>query len=150
MEAGKHVLCEKAFTVNAAQTERLVAMAREKDLFLVESMWTRYFPVTTRVRRALHEEYAIGKVLTVHCLFGFFDDGNAYRLTAMDCAGGALLDIGVYAIFAVSMAFGGLHLADNAIEQLTTSSISHPKTGCDALTKADFQVAGDRSASIVW
>jgi hypothetical protein len=50
LEAGKNVLCEKAFTVNAAQAKKLVEKAKEKNLFLMEAVWTRYFPLSIYVR----------------------------------------------------------------------------------------------------
>ena len=50
LNAGKHVLCEKAFTVNAAQTKALVAKAKEKNLILIEAVWTRYFPLSIYIR----------------------------------------------------------------------------------------------------
>jgi len=53
LEAGKHVLCEKAFTMNAQEAEDLINMAREKQLFLMEAMWTRFFPIHVRIREIL-------------------------------------------------------------------------------------------------
>jgi len=53
LEAGKHVLCEKAFTMNADEAQDLINLAREKNLFLMEAMWTRFFPVQVRVREIL-------------------------------------------------------------------------------------------------
>jgi len=50
LEAGKNVLCEKAFTVNAAQAKKLAEKAKEKNLFLMEAVWTRYFPLSIYVR----------------------------------------------------------------------------------------------------
>ncbi|KAK9319795.1 hypothetical protein V1517DRAFT_331342 [Lipomyces orientalis] len=49
----KNVLCEKAFTVNAAQAKELVQIAREKNLFLMEALWTRYFPLSVYVRETI-------------------------------------------------------------------------------------------------
>ncbi len=53
LEAGKHVLCEKAFTMNADEAEDLINLAREKKLFLMEAMWTRFFPIQVRIREIL-------------------------------------------------------------------------------------------------
>ncbi len=64
LEAGKNVLCEKAFTVNAAQVKKLVAKARAKKLFLMEAVWTRYFPLSIKVRE-LVQSGAIGPVYRV-------------------------------------------------------------------------------------
>ena len=64
LDAGKHVLSEKPMVVNSAQAERCIAKAREKKLFLMEGMWTRFFP-TTRAVRKLVKDGAIGKVVSV-------------------------------------------------------------------------------------
>ena len=61
LEAGKHVLCEKAFTVTASQTKKLVEKARSKNLFLMEAVWTRYFPLSIKVRELITSG-AIGTV----------------------------------------------------------------------------------------
>jgi predicted dehydrogenase len=53
LDAGKHVLCEKAFTMNAEEAEDIINLARQKNLFLMEAMWTRFFPIQVRVREIL-------------------------------------------------------------------------------------------------
>ena len=63
--AGKHVVCEKPFTVNAAQTKILIEMAREKRLFLMEAVWTRFFPLSVEVRDMV-KSGKLGEVKRVH------------------------------------------------------------------------------------
>ena len=70
LNAGKHVLCEKPFTVNLKEAEELVAKAREKGLFLMEGVWSRCFPVWVKVRELIAEG-AIGKVRQVYSDFGY-------------------------------------------------------------------------------
>lgn len=70
LEAGKHVLCEKPMVVNAAQAERCIAKAAEKGVFLMEGMWTRFFPTTRAVRKAVADG-AIGKVVSMTGSLGF-------------------------------------------------------------------------------
>jgi predicted dehydrogenase len=105
LEAGKNVLCEKAFTVNAAQARKLVETAKAKDLFLMEAVWTRYFPLSIKIRE-LVTSGAIGKV---HRVFADLSMGNAaedgslnfpdeHRMVNKDLAGGALLDLGIYSL----------------------------------------------------
>jgi len=106
LEAGKHVLCEKALAVNAAQAERMFACARERDLVLMEAMWTRFLPVMVRVRELLAAG-EIGDVRMVLADFGFrapFDPAS--RLFAPGLAGGALLDGGVYPLNLAFMVCG--------------------------------------------
>ncbi|PLN77855.1 NAD(P)-binding protein [Aspergillus taichungensis] len=102
LEAGKHVLCEKAFTVNAAQTKILCDLARQKNLFLMEAVWTRYFPLSVQVRNLIRDG-AIGEVFRVMADTSFGDDveeawGTEHRMVNMDLAGGALLDLGIYSL----------------------------------------------------
>ena len=98
LEAGKHVLCEKAFTVNAKQAEILVQTAKKKGVFLMEAVWTRFFPVSGQIREAI-KSGEIGEVVRVvaDTSAGAGDDaeekwGVKHRMVNMDLAGGALLD----------------------------------------------------------
>jgi predicted dehydrogenase len=96
LDAGKHVLCEKAFTVNAEQAKILVQEARQKKLFLMEAVWTRYFPICKELRELVRN----GKIGTVHRVFAdlsFWKDvekefGTSHRMVNLDLAGGAMLD----------------------------------------------------------
>jgi predicted dehydrogenase len=55
LNAGKHVLCEKPFTANAAELKSLILLAREKGLFLMEAMWTRFLPITKAIKEVIDE-----------------------------------------------------------------------------------------------
>lgn len=106
LDHGKAVLCEKPFALNASQAEQMVAKAEEKQLFLMEAMWTRFFPITGRVREIVVSGQ-IGEVKIVSADFGFranFDPKS--RLFAPELGGGAMLDVGVYAISYASMLLG--------------------------------------------
>jgi predicted dehydrogenase len=103
LEAGKNVLCEKAFTVNAAQAKCLAEKAKEKNLFLMEAVWTRYFPLSVYVR----EQITSGRIGPVARVLAdnsmamnpeqAFADGKS-RMVNPDLAGGALLDLGIYSL----------------------------------------------------
>jgi predicted dehydrogenase len=96
LEAGKGVLCEKAFTVNRRQAEELVALARANNLFLMEAMWTRFLPALAEVRRIV-DSGEIGTVRQVNADLGFKADvGPEHRLFNPVLGGGALLDLGIY------------------------------------------------------
>lgn len=103
--AGKNVLCEKAFTVNAAQAKKLVETAKEKNLFLMEAVWTRYFPLSIKIRELVKD----GSIGVVHRVIadlsfgtststGALDFDDSHRMVNKDLAGGALLDLGIYAL----------------------------------------------------
>lgn len=96
LNAGKHVLCEKAFTVNAAQAKILCETAQKKNLFLMEAVWTRYFPLSIQIRDLI-KQGAIGEVLRVISDNSFGDPveerwGTEHRMVNKDLAGGCLLD----------------------------------------------------------
>lgn len=89
------MLCEKAFTVNAAQAKILVDLAKAKGLFLMEAVWTRYFPLSIQVRNIIQKGEEIGEVVRVQADLSIgtpegFD--IASRMVNLDLAGGALLD----------------------------------------------------------
>ncbi|KAL4904796.1 hypothetical protein BDW74DRAFT_178371 [Aspergillus multicolor] len=67
---GKHVLCEKAFTLNAAEARKVFAAAQAKGVFIMEAMWTRFRPLILELRHVLFEEKAIGDVRRTFCDFG--------------------------------------------------------------------------------
>ncbi|MDH3705196.1 MAG: Gfo/Idh/MocA family oxidoreductase [Acidimicrobiia bacterium] len=96
LEAGKHVLCEKPFAINAAEAERMVAAARDNDRFLMEAMWARFSPAWIEARGQL-EVGAIGepRVLSAEFCFPTPDDVS-HRLRDPARGGGSLLDLGVY------------------------------------------------------
>jgi len=106
LEAGKAVLCEKPLTVNAHQAEKVVRCARQRKLFLMEGMWTRFFPIMERVR-GLIVGGTIGDVRMLEANFGFRTDWNPQgRLLNPALAGGSLLDVGVYCTALSFMVFG--------------------------------------------
>ena len=107
LNAGKAVLCEKPFAINAKQAKAMIETARAKGVFLMEAMWTRFLPGIVQVRKWLAEG-AIGDVQMVNADFGFganFDIKS--RLFDPGRGGGALLDVGVYTVAFASMVFGG-------------------------------------------
>ena len=104
LEAGKPVLCEKAFTLNAAQAEELVRIAAEHKVFLAEAMWTRYMPMLTTIREVIGSGI-IGEPKTLTANLGYVISDKE-RLTDRALGGGALLDVGVYTINFALMIFG--------------------------------------------
>ncbi len=97
LDAGKHVLCEKAFALNAGQARDMVDAARRNDRFLMEAMWTWFIPAVVEIRqRVLDGE--IGELKVVEANFGIpvFDPDGRHRRA--DLAGGAMLDVGIYPV----------------------------------------------------
>jgi predicted dehydrogenase len=104
LEHGKHVLCEKSFTLNADQARKVLAFGKEKGLLVAEAIWTRYLPMRLVLdqildRRVIGEPHA----LTANLCYPI---KGVRRLTDPALAGGALLDVGVYTINFAMMVFG--------------------------------------------
>lgn len=140
LEAGKAVLCEKPFTLNAAEAERIVWLARDRGLFLMEGMWTRFFPLMEKLRR-LVSDGAIGEVRMLNVDFGFRADLDpASRLFDPKLGGGALLDVGVYCVSLASMVLG---------KPSRTVGLSHlGETGVDEQASVILEHEGGRLASL--
>ena len=106
IEAGKAVLVEKPFTMDAAEARSLVAAARERGTFLMEAMWTRFLPHMAAVRDVLASG-RLGDLVLVTAEHGqWFEKDPAFRLFAPELGGGALLDLGIYPVSFASMVLG--------------------------------------------
>ena len=95
LEAGKNVLCEKAFTVNADQARKLFALAKEKNLLITEAIWTRYMPSRKMIDDIISSG-VIGEVTAVTANLNYAIS-EVERIRKPELAGGALLDVGVQA-----------------------------------------------------
>lgn len=101
--AGKPCLVEKAFMANVRQTREIISLAHEKNVFLAEAIWTRYQPVVQMVRDLINSG-RIGNPRLVTATLGY-SMGEKPRIMRPDLCGGALLDLGVYALNFVRMFF---------------------------------------------
>lgn len=130
LRAGKPVLCEKPFAVNSAQAKLMIDTAREKNLALMEAMWTRFLPHIKKVRQILSEG-TIGEVISVEA-----DHGQRLvtlqipRLMLPEFAGGALLDLGIYPVSFAHMVLG--------VPAKITASAAFTPEGVDSQTTAIF------------
>lgn len=106
LNAGKHVLCEKPFAINTAEAEEMITTAREKGLFLMEAMWSRYLPTLMKTR-ALLAGGSIGEIRMVQADFGFRAEVKSEALLFNPAfGGGALLDVGIYPLSLAHMVLG--------------------------------------------
>ncbi len=137
IENGKNVLCEKAFTANAAQAEEILALANEKGVFVAEAMWTRYMPMLTTIKGILNSGI-IGEPVMLTANLGY-PIAAKKRLTDPALAGGALLDLGVYTLNFAAMMFG------REIEKMESSCIL-ADTGVDASESITITYKGGQMA----
>jgi predicted dehydrogenase len=141
LNAGKPVLCEKPFTLNAGQLTELISLARGKNLFLMEAMWVRFFPIVVRLRQLL-EEGAIGDLQWMQASFHTNPSKDpTNRFYDLSRGGGALLDLGIYPISFASMVFG-------AAPARVLSSASLASTGVDERFAALFEYESGAQANL--
>lgn len=137
LEHGKHVLLEKAFTVNVSQAEELIALARNKGLLLAEAFWTRYMP-TRKILDDLIEQGTIGEVQAVMADFGA-PLSHIERMWNPELAGGALLDLGVYPI---NLA---LQIFKTPVKQIHSDAVMSP-LGVDRMNGITLTFEDDKIA----
>ena len=139
LNAGKHVLVEKPFTLNAAQAQRLVTLAAERGLLVLEAMWTRWLPHMVRLR----EIVAAGTIGDIRSMSAdhtqLLPNDPAHRLNALELGGGALLDLGIYPISFASQLFG----TPQSVQAVGTFK----ETGADAQVATMFRYAGGQIAT---
>jgi predicted dehydrogenase len=140
LAAGKHVLVEKPFTINAAEARDLAEFAAARNLLVLEAMWTRWLPHMLRLRELVRDG-AIGDVRSVladHTQR--LPDDPAHRINALELGGGALLDLGVYPISFASQLLG----TPESIEATATFK----ETGADAETGIVLRCPHGRTAAL--
>lgn len=162
LKYGRAILCEKAFTGNARQAEEVLAMAKEKGVFLTEAIWTRYMP-SRQIINDLVASDIIGtpKVLTAN--LGYVIDSKE-RIFKPELAGGALLDLGVYTLNFASMVFGddvirmessvgmmdsGVDHTENITLHYRDGKTAHLLSTAMALTDRHGVISGDKGYLVV-
>ncbi|MCZ2720067.1 Gfo/Idh/MocA family oxidoreductase [Marinomonas sp. 15G1-11] len=104
--ANKSILCEKPFTINHEQSSELYDLAKERNVFAMEAMWTRFNPVIEQVYDWI-EDGELGQLNSIQASFGFVGPSDPeHRLLNKSLAGGALLDLGIYPVFLAQLFFG--------------------------------------------
>ena len=137
---GKAVLCEKAFAINSRQASEMIELARKKNIFLMEALWSRFLPHYLKVKEMISEGM-IGEVKGVLANFGFKPvDPVPDRLFNPTLGGGALLDIGIYPVFFAQSLLGK---PDKIL-----ASMDLAKTGVDEQSAIIFQYKSGKTASL--
>ena len=132
LEAGKSVLCEKPFTVNATQAREVIELAREKNLFCMEAMWMRFLPAMRQLTDLL-KNGEIGEPHLLRADFGIpFEFNPSGRVFNKALAGGALLDLGVYPVSLSYQLFGPpveimatANIGESGVDETSTVVLKH-------------------------
>ena len=139
LKAGKHVLIEKPACVNAAQFARLCEMAEQHDCMLMEAVWSRFLPYVAQAKQWLADK-RIGEVQSIQSSIGIaFEHGPEHRINNKALAGGAMLDLGVYALSLSQFMLGQSHTAIQALGKLSAD-------GVDESVMATVQYSGGQLA----
>ena len=154
LQAGKHVLCEKPFTINAQQAEQVIQAARAAGKFVMEGMWTRCFPVVREIVRRI-QTGELGEIRYLQADFGFRPEFNpASRLFAPELGGGALLDVGVYPVALAFLVLGApkqvvshATLGATGVDELCSMLFLYDN-GAQAVLSASLQVEMPKQANI--
>ena len=141
LTSGKSALVEKPITLDLAQAARLVAAARERDVFLMEAMWMRMNPAIRKITE-LVDEGAIGWISSIHADFGLHGPfPAAHRLRDPKLGGGALLDLGVYPLNLVHLILGApaevrswAHLTPEGVDENTGVLLGYQNGAVAAVT----------------
>ena len=131
LEAGKHILVEKAFMNNAQEAEEIFALAKSKGLFSMEAMWTKFIPLHNKLKE-LVAAGEIGELRLIEANFGFprtYD--TSHRLFSKELGGGSSLDQGVYTTTL------NRWFADSPIKELKATGFNY-ENGTDATAMTDF------------
>ncbi|CAG7984079.1 unnamed protein product [Penicillium salamii] len=158
--AGKHVLCEKPFTLNAREAKEIFEAAREKGIFIAEAMWLRHRPLTLELQRLLHQEKAIGEIFQATSHFGSEIDipnlplDKYYRQNSMGA--GSLLDIGIYTLTWIVLSLDSdleagrpkpnILAAQNHwedVEIISTAILQYPSTGRQGIATSTTMAIGN-------
>jgi len=155
LEHGKHVLVEKAFTLNRAEAEDLQQLAAERGLLVTEAMWTRYLPHMLRVREIIADG-TLGDIRAVtvdHTQL--LPSDPAHRLNALELGGGALLDLGIYPISFIWDILGeptSIHSVARLIETGADAEVATVMThggGAVSTSLSSSRAAGPNAALIL-
>ncbi len=139
---GKHVLCEKPFTLNAGQARELYALAREKGLFIMEAFWIRFLPVLTEMRRAIAAG-EIGTVLHARSDYGYIPREEKKEVKrSFDLGVGAMMDIGIYNL-------GFVRMVMDAAPARIESTVRKNEYGTDEFSAVLLEYPGGRSATVL-
>ena len=144
IEHGKHIICEKAFTMNAQQARIVRDAAREKGVYVAEAIWPRYMPSRPMINEVI-ESGIIGRVNTLTANLSYKID-HVERIWNPALAGGALLDIGVYGINFAIMHFGwdvervesSVRITETGVDGMETITAFYPDGRMAVLTHSIY------------
>ncbi|VVT53531.1 uncharacterized protein SAPINGB_P003620 [Magnusiomyces paraingens] len=163
INAGKHVLCEKPMTLNYKDAKDLIDAATKKKVFLMEAVWTRFFPIVETFKDLVHNKKIVGDIHRAFIDFAIkdFDElPSNHRLKDINLGGGALLDIGIYSITwarlgldpnvgkkALKLNVVSSSVMDAGVDAISSAIITYPEIKAQAILSSSFW--GNTSREII-
>ncbi|WP_416307734.1 Gfo/Idh/MocA family protein [Neptunicella sp. SCSIO 80796] len=142
LHAGKHLLIEKPICVNAHQAEKIIELARQNNLFVMEALWSRFLPTCQQAKQWL-QAGEIGTLQAINSSICFaFNKGDEHRAVNKNLAGGALLDLGVYSVALSQWMMDANPMDIQAMAKIGT-------TGVDNTLLANLRYPNDRLGQFV-
>lgn len=154
IKAGKHVLCEKPMTLNYKDSKELIEAAKQHKVYLMEAVWTRFFPIVQTFKKLVHEDKIVGEVHRAFTDFAIKDFDllpSTHRLKDVNLGGGALLDIGIYAITwarlgldpnvgkkALKWTCSSSQVIVDGVDATTSAILTYPETQSQAIISCSF------------
>ena len=158
MNHGKHVLVEKPFAMNACEAEKMIRCARENQVFLMEGMWTRFFPAIDKVMELI-QNGTIGQVNNIQADFAYrMPYIPDHRMYLPELGGGSLMDVGIYCLSLAAFLYGqvpakvsGIAHLDYGVDLRTNFLLDFPCGGeaacfssCDTTTPTEARIFGEK------
>ena len=142
LSAGKAILCEKPFAINAIEAREVIEVARRQQLFCMEAMWMRFMPLIQEVKAKI-ERGEIGKVRMLSADFGYVVSSNSSYSTTLEKGGGVLLDRGIYGLSLAYYLLGEpaaittqANLLDTGVDEQSTVLLNYNKGALAVLSQS--------------
>ena len=155
INAGKHVLVEKPFTLNAREARQVAAAAAANGVFAMEAMWTRFLPSMLRVEEIIADG-GLGELRALQADHSqYLPYTRAPRLHDPELGGGALLDLGVYPVSFANRLFGKpeqisakAKLTDKGVDEISSAIFTYA-SGAEAIVQSNFMALGSNKATVI-
>lgn len=154
LKYNKHIICEKAFTLNSRQAKEILEIAKAKNCLVMEAMWTRFLPAIIKFEEIIKSN-TYGQIKMIEAEFCFYgNQDESYRLKNNRLGGGALLDVGIYPITLAHLLLGS-PVSINATGTLSENKIDYDNTivfnydnGAIAKLNSSFIYSGKKESII--
>lgn len=155
INAGKHVLVEKPFTLNAREAKAVADSASAQGVFAMEAMWTRFLPSMLRIEQIIADG-GLGELRSLQADHSqYLPYTRAPRLHERELGGGALLDLGVYPVSFANRLFGKpesisarAKLTDQGVDEISSAIFTY-ESGAEAIVQSNFMALGPNTATVI-